>query len=126
MNNVAQRKGLKHAKDKFHFDPNAETRRGNQGDLVESDSDEDYFDVNDPRTVEDLEKENIALKEQMIHQMVTAEQFLSIASVQYKDNPRWNNLNHEYEDDYNSNTYGMRSTMRTNLTKRYGSEVKLP
>jgi hypothetical protein len=45
--------------------------------------------LDDPRTITDLERENIALKEQMIHQMVTLEQYLSIAYVWYKNHPNF-------------------------------------
>lgn len=44
------------------FDPNRETKRGNNGDLLEADSEGDE-DLQDPRTVQDLEQENITLKE---------------------------------------------------------------
>lgn len=63
LNTVTAKRHNKQNKDKYHFDANEETRRGMQGDIVESDSDQDYYDLEDPRTVDDLEKENIALKE---------------------------------------------------------------
>ena len=47
----------------------------------ERDADYQSDDPEDPRTLNDLEKENIDLKEQMIHQMMTLEQYLSVASM---------------------------------------------
>lgn len=55
------------------------------GDL--DDSENEFNDLEDPRNIGDLERENIDLKEQMIHQMVTLEQYLSVAYLWFKDNP---------------------------------------
>lgn len=51
------------------------------------DSENEFNDLEDPRNIGDLERENIDLKEQMIHQMVTLEQYLSVAYLWFKDNP---------------------------------------
>ena len=47
----------------------------------ERDAEYQSDDPEDPRTLNDLEKENIDLKEQMIHQMMTLEQYLSVAGM---------------------------------------------
>jgi|LauGreDrversion4_2_1035121.scaffolds.fasta_scaffold77426_1 hypothetical protein len=39
----------------------------------QDDSENEFNDLEDPRNIGDLERENIDLKEQMIHQMVTLE-----------------------------------------------------
>jgi len=41
----------------------------------------------DPRNIHDLEEENISLKEQMIHAMLTLEQYLSVAYMKFNENP---------------------------------------
>ncbi len=45
----------------------------------------DPDDIEDPRTLADIEQENLDLKEQMIHQMMTLEQYLSVAHLWYAD-----------------------------------------
>ena len=55
----------------------------------EEDNDLDYFGVKDPRSVYDLETENIHLKEQMIQQMTTLEQYLLIVKHKFKENPHF-------------------------------------
>jgi len=47
------------------FDPNKETKRGLNGDFEDFADEFDYLE--DPRSIADLERENIDLKEQMIH-----------------------------------------------------------
>ena len=44
--------------------------------------------MEDPRSYDDLEKENIDLKEQMIHQVLTLEQYLQVANVWLFENGR--------------------------------------
>jgi len=39
----------------------------------------DLDELDDPRTLKDIEQENIELKEQTIHQMLTLEQYLQVA-----------------------------------------------
>ena len=46
----------------------------------------DPDDMNDPRTLDDIEQENLDLKEQMIHQMMTLEQYLSVAYLWHAEN----------------------------------------
>lgn len=41
----------------------------------------------DPRNINDLEEENINLKEQMIHAMLTLEQYLSVAYMKFNEDP---------------------------------------
>ena len=48
-------------------------------------------EIDDPRHLTDIEKENMDLKEQMIHQMMTLEQYLSVAYMWVE----------EQEPDYN-------------------------
>ena len=43
-------------------------------------------DPEDPRTLKDLEKENIDLKEQMIHQILTLEQYIGVANMWMVEN----------------------------------------
>jgi hypothetical protein len=54
-------------------------------ELANDSDSEEYLD--DPRTVGDLERENIDLKESMINQMITMEQYLSVAYIQERENP---------------------------------------
>ena len=46
----------------------------------------DPDDIDDPRTLDDIEQENLDLKEQMIHQMMTLEQYLSVAYLWHAEN----------------------------------------
>lgn len=41
----------------------------------------DPDEIEDPRSLTDIEKENLDLKEQMIHMMMTVEQYLAVAYV---------------------------------------------
>lgn len=41
----------------------------------------DVDDIDDPRTYDEIECENLDLKEQLLHQMLTAEQYLAVAHV---------------------------------------------
>ena len=47
--------------------------------------------ISDPRSLLDIEQENVDLKEQLIHQMMTLEQYLQVAQMWYA----------EKEEDYN-------------------------
>ena len=51
----------------------------------------DPDDIHDPRSLYDVEQENIDLKEQFIHQLMTLEQYLRVAQMWYA----------EQDDDYN-------------------------
>lgn len=52
-----------------------------RGYLKGREGDESEDEIEDPRTLNDLEKENIDLKEEMIHQMMTLEQYLGVANM---------------------------------------------
>ena len=41
----------------------------------------DENEMEDPRSLGDVEQENLDLKEQMIHMMMTVEQYLAVACV---------------------------------------------
>ena len=43
-------------------------------------------EMEDPRDFEDIQKENMDLKEQMIHQMMTLEQYLNVATMWIEEN----------------------------------------
>lgn len=89
------------------------------GDMQESDEDNDYFDRNDPRTFEDIEQENLQLKEQMIHQIINLEQFLSVAMFKYSQNPTL----------YTEETFDARdetTSMVSKKTRKFSSELKPP
>jgi hypothetical protein len=63
------------------YDFNEETKRGlhgdnealNEADSYEDEDEEDLYYMADPRNINDLEEENIDLKEQTIHAMLTLE-----------------------------------------------------
>lgn len=59
-------------------------------------------DPEDPRTLNDLEKENIDLKEEMIHQMMTLEQYLGVANMWLADKQG----GHQNDDIYSQMAQG--------------------
>ena len=57
---------------------------GDNGELEIESSENSYGEQNqmrDPRNIGDLEEENIDLKQQLIHAMLTLEQYLSVAYI---------------------------------------------